>query len=154
MTDVALAEPAYLGIDFLLTEPEPLEEGVMVSFSSNTIWCSSCPYSTTCCSSTPRRQSESKHDWAVTSSNWFLLVIVHDKRRWFILAVTSSNWFFLVVQTGCDQLKLVLTGCWNWLKLVLTRGDGSNWLWLARTSSSLLLTSSNWFFLVVETDCD
>ena len=100
-----------------------------------------------------RRQPESKHDvLAVTSSNWFLLVIVHDKRRWFKLVVSSSNWFFLVVQTGCDQLKLVLTACWNWLKLVLTRGDGSNWQWPARTSSSLLLTSSKWFFLVVETD--
>ena len=30
------AEAAYLGIDFLLTEPEPPEKGVLVSFRSRT----------------------------------------------------------------------------------------------------------------------
>ena len=55
--------------------------------------------------------------------------------------MTSSNWFFpgflLLVQTGFDKFKLVL-----------------HWLWLAQTGSSLAVTSSNQFLLVVETGCD
>ena len=45
---------------------------------------------------------------------------MHNKWRWFILAVTSSNWFFLV-----------LTLCWNLLKLNFP--CHWNWLWLAQT---------------------
>ena len=65
--------------------------------------------------------------------------------NWLWLGQTGSNWrFFLGVETGCDCLKVVVTG------------DGFNWtwLWLAQTGSSLAMTSSNQFLLVVETGCD
>ena len=114
---------------------------------------------------------------AVTSSNWLLKLVVTSsncsswlklvltgnvKRRWFKLAM---NWFFLVVETGCVEtetssnwffLWLAQTGSSLLLKLAVT---SSNWFFLAQTVSHWLLwisreDGSNWFFPVVETDCD
>ena len=45
------------------------------------------------------------------------------------LAVTSSNFLLLVVEIGCDQFKLVLADCWNWLKQDQT---SSYWLCMTR----------------------
>ena len=93
------------------------------------------------------------------------------------LAVTSSNWFLLMVETGSNKAKPVVTRCaWQerWFKLVLA--DYEDWLWLVQTGCCWLFetgsskakpvvtgcaqqgmmagTSSNWFLLIVETGSD
>ena len=81
---------------------------------------------------------------------WFMLVETGCEVQtgcWLLkLVETRSNQLLLVVhdkKDGCDQFKLVLADCWNWLWLVQT---GSCWL------LKLAVTSSNWFLLIVLAD--
>ena len=69
---------------------------------------------------------------AVTSSKWLCL---------------CSNCFFQVVETGCDLLKLVFPGWWNWLWLIQT---GSYWL------IKLVVTGSFWMLklTVISLNCE
>ena len=91
--------------------------------------------------------------------------------NWLWLVQTGFSLSLKLTQTGSSSFKLVFTSCecqekmvqnWLWtgssllLKLAVT---SSNWFFLAQTVSHWLLwisreDGSNWFFPVVETDCD
>ena len=110
---------------------------------------------------------------AVTSSNWFLLMVETGSNKakpvvtrcatrkmvqtgsccW-RLAVTSSNWFLLMVETGSNKAKPVVTRCaWQegWFKLVLA--DYEDWLWLVQTGCCWLFETGSSKAKPVVTGC-